>query len=69
MPLTFPSSKGDRGLCAVYRSILVDASGVGVRDGKWLVGSGAGKVLSINPPKSVLSVQSPVMWDNHWNIV
>ena len=48
---------------------LVDASGVGVKAGKWLVGSGAGKVLSINPPKEVASVQSPVMWDNHWNIL
>lgn len=48
---------------------LVDASGVGVKDGKWLVGSGGGKVLSINPPKKVTMVQSPVMWDNHWNIL
>ena len=48
---------------------LVDASGVGVKGGKWLVGSGAGKVLSIKPPKQVASVQSPVMWDNHWNIL
>lgn len=48
---------------------LVDASGVGVKDGKWLVGSGAGKVLSIYPPKEVAAVQSPVMWDNHWNIL
>ncbi|PSW14699.1 DUF1513 domain-containing protein [Photobacterium rosenbergii] len=48
---------------------LVDASGVGVKDGKWLVGSGAGKVLSISPPRQVASVQSPVMWDNHWNIL
>ncbi|WEM43373.1 DUF1513 domain-containing protein [Photobacterium sp. DA100] len=48
---------------------LVDASGVGVKNGRWLVGSGAGKVLSINPSKEALSVQSPVMWDNHWNIV
>ncbi|MCQ1057279.1 DUF1513 domain-containing protein [Photobacterium sp. DNB23_23_1] len=48
---------------------LVDASGVGVKGGKWLVGSGAGKVLSINPPKAVTMVQSPVIWDNHWNII
>ncbi|MGR5061535.1 DUF1513 domain-containing protein [Photobacterium sp. DNB22_13_2] len=48
---------------------LVDASGVGVQSGKWLVGSGAGKVLSINPPKEVTMMQSRVMWDNHWNII
>ena len=48
---------------------LVDASGVGVKAGKWLVGSGAGKVLSISPPRQIASVQSPVMWDNHWNIL
>ena len=48
---------------------LVDASGVGVKDGKWLVGSGAGKVLSISPSQQMTSVQSPVMWDNHWNIL
>ncbi|MGF1729876.1 DUF1513 domain-containing protein [Photobacterium kasasachensis] len=48
---------------------LIDASGVGVIDGDWLVGSGAGKVLTITPPKQVRAYQSPVMWDNHWNVL
>ncbi|UXI02839.1 DUF1513 domain-containing protein [Photobacterium sp. TY1-4] len=48
---------------------LVDASGVGVIQGEWLVGSGSGKVLTITPPASVVGFQSPVMWDNHWNVL
>lgn len=48
---------------------LIDASGVGVVDGEWLVGSGSGKVLTIAPPNQSTAFQSPVMWDNHWNVL
>jgi len=48
---------------------LIDASGVGVINGDWLVGSGSGKVLTITPPKQATAFQSPVMWDNHWNVI
>lgn len=58
---------------------LIDASGAGVVDGQWLVGSGSGKVLDIFPPSvsnanitetksEVITHQSPIMWDNHWNL-
>ncbi|PSW21543.1 DUF1513 domain-containing protein [Photobacterium sanctipauli] len=50
-------------------SPLIDASGVGVLDNRWLVGSGAGKVVSVKPPANRASFQGPVMWDNHWNII
>ncbi|UTV29240.1 DUF1513 domain-containing protein [Photobacterium atrarenae] len=48
---------------------LVDASGVGIFQGEWLVGSGSGKVLTVAPPAQVTGSQSPVMWDNHWNVL
>lgn len=48
---------------------LSDASGVGVKNHHWLVGSGTGKVLQIEPNLVASSHQTDVMWDNHWSII
>lgn len=48
---------------------LVDASGVGIKDGQWLVGSGSGRIVAMDTSFAAKTVQSPVMWDNHWNII
>ncbi|WP_202601978.1 DUF1513 domain-containing protein [Photobacterium halotolerans] len=48
---------------------LTDASGVAVSEGQWLVGSGAGKILTRTPRDSGHVEQSAVMWDNHWNLL
>ncbi|MDO6707370.1 DUF1513 domain-containing protein [Photobacterium sp. 1_MG-2023] len=48
---------------------LTDASGVAVSQGQWLVGSGAGKILTRTPADAGHIAQSAVMWDNHWNLL
>ncbi|MGB7998098.1 MAG: DUF1513 domain-containing protein, partial [Photobacterium halotolerans] len=48
---------------------LTDASGVAVSQGQWLVGSGAGKVLTRTPLRPGRIEQSAVMWDNHWKLL
>ncbi|WP_173425667.1 DUF1513 domain-containing protein [Photobacterium angustum] len=45
---------------------LVDASGVAMLNNHWIVGSGAGKILSIDTRFKKTSKQSAIMWDNHW---
>lgn len=48
---------------------LPDASGVGVKNSHWLVGSGTGKVLQVKSSLAASSHQTDVMWDNHWSII
>ncbi|KKD00702.1 DUF1513 domain-containing protein [Photobacterium halotolerans] len=48
---------------------LTDASGVAVSQGQWLVGSGAGKILTRTPLQPGRIDQSAVMWDNHWKLL
>ncbi|GAB6262304.1 DUF1513 domain-containing protein [Photobacterium sp. R1] len=48
---------------------LTDASGVAVSEGQWVVGSGAGKILTRGPENAGQIAQSAVMWDNHWNLL
>lgn len=48
---------------------LIDASGVGVINNQWLVGSGSGTVLSVSQGGRKLTSKSPVLWDNHWSVL
>lgn len=48
---------------------LIDASGVGVINSKWVVGSGSGKMLTVSQHGQQRVSHSPVLWDNHWSVL
>ncbi|MFB9936568.1 DUF1513 domain-containing protein [Photobacterium aphoticum] len=37
--------------------------------GQWLLSTGTGKIVATQVTGQQQSVQSGVMWDNHWNII
>ncbi len=47
---------------------LTDASGVAMLDHHWIVGSGAGKIVSVDTKQQAKIKQSTIMWDNHWQL-
>ncbi|KXI23907.1 DUF1513 domain-containing protein [Photobacterium sanguinicancri] len=48
---------------------LIDASGVGVINNNWVVGSGSGKMLTVSQHGQLVTNISPVLWDNHWSVL
>ncbi|GAL05196.1 putative exported protein [Photobacterium aphoticum] len=48
---------------------LIDVAGVSAQQGQWLLSTGTGKIVATQVTGQQQSVQSGVMWDNHWNII